>query len=172
MSFLNCLHLCSCVIFCVLNITPVIKHRELAQLTALLSSLLNWFGLGMQLGIYYHELKKIDIEEHGSVDRCLAAMLQRWMKEEDDVKVFGGATKDKLVSALKEIEENALSEAIAQATLGNLSTCTTLFVLVYVLCDMYILSISINVSTLQFIVRAQTSPSFVFTCVMFNSCMS
>ena len=97
-----------------------IKHRDFAQLTRLLSPLVNWFGLGVQLGIYHHELKKIELEERGSVDRCLAAMLQRWMKEKDDVKVFGGATKEKLVTALKEIEENALSEAIDQATLGNL----------------------------------------------------
>ena len=158
MSFLNCLNLCQSVNFDCVLITPVIKHRELAQLTVLLSPLLNWFGLGMQLGIYYHELKKIDIEERGSVDRCLAAMLQRWMKEKDDVKVFGGATKEKLVSALKEIKENALSEAVAQATLGKLNTYTTLFVLVYVL--FYILSASVNVSMLSFLVRAQSSPSF------------
>ena len=57
------------------------------------------------------------------MDRCLVAMLQRWVKEKDDVKVLGGATKEKLVSALKEIEENTLSEAIAQATLGALKAC-------------------------------------------------
>ena len=90
-------------------------------MTVLLSPLVNWFGLGVQLGIYYHELKKIELEERGSVDRCLVAMLQRWMKEKDDVKVFGGATKEKLVSALKEIQENTLSEAVAQATLGDLN---------------------------------------------------
>ena len=61
------------------------------------------------------------------MDRCLVAMLQRWMKEMDDVKVFGGATKEKLVSALKEIEENALSEAIAQATLGDLKASIRTF---------------------------------------------
>ena len=86
----------------------------------------------MQLGIYYHELKKIEMEERGSVDRCLAAMLQRWMNEKDGVKEFGGATKKKLVSALKEIKENALSEAIAQATLGDLKACNKILVFVCV----------------------------------------
>ena len=95
------------------------RHRELAQLTVLLSPLVNWFGLGLQLGIYYYELKKIDLGERGSVNRCLEAVLQRWLNEEDDVKTFGGATKEKLMSALKDIEENALSETIAQATLGD-----------------------------------------------------
>ena len=132
-EFTSLLHLYLCVIFYFLLIlTADIKQKELAQLTVLLSSLLNWFGLGMQLGIYYHELKKIELEEHASVDRCLAAMLQRWMNEKDDVKGFGGATKDKLVSALKEIKENALSEAIAQATLGDLKACINIFVLVCV----------------------------------------
>ena len=97
-----------------------IRHQEFAQLTVLLSPLVNWFGLGIQLGIYHHELKKIELEERGSVDRCLADMLLRWMNEKDDVKAFGGATKGNLVSALKEIEEIALAEAIAQAPLGDL----------------------------------------------------
>ena len=108
------------------------RHRELAQLTVLLSPLVNWFGLGLQLGIYHYELKKIELEERGSVDRCLAAMLQRWMKEEDDVKAFGGATKERLVSALKEIDENALSEAIAQATLGELKACIKINMFIHV----------------------------------------
>ena len=113
------------------------RHQELAQLTVLLSPLVNWFGLGIQLGIYHYELKKIELEERGSVDRCLVAMLQRWMKEMDDVKVFGGATKEKLVSALKEIEENALSEAIAQATLGEFKECIKTSVLVQVQCTLF-----------------------------------
>ena len=71
-------------------------------------------------------MQKIDIEQRGSVDRCLAAMLVRWMNEKDDVKAFGGATKGKLVSALKEIEEIGLAETIAQATLGDLETCITM----------------------------------------------
>ena len=111
-----------------------IRHRELAQLTVLLSPLVNWFGLGIQLGIYHHELKKIELEERGSVDRCLVAMLQRWMQEKDDVKSFGGATKEQMVSALKEIDEIALSENIAQATLGDLKECIKLIVLVHVKC--------------------------------------
>ena len=57
------------------------------------------------------------------MDRCLVAMLQRWMQEKDDVKSFGGATKEQMVSALKEIDEIALSETIARATLGDLKKC-------------------------------------------------
>ena len=68
----------------------------------------------------------MEVEERGSVDRCLGAMLLRWMNEKDDVKTFGGATKGKLVSALREIEEIALAEAIAQATLGDLNACKTM----------------------------------------------
>ena len=116
-----------------------IRHREFAHLTVLLSSLVNWFGLGIQLGIYHHELKKIELEERGSVDRCLAAMLLRWMNEKDDIKAFGGATKGKLVSALKEIEEIALAEVIAQATLGDLKDSITIIFPMY-LCAEFILS--------------------------------
>ena len=95
------------------------RHQELAQLTVLLSPLVNWFGLGLQLGIHYHELEKIEQEKRGSVDRCLAAVLQRWMSEKDEVKSSGGATKEALVSALKHLQENALAEAVAQAKIGK-----------------------------------------------------
>ena len=84
---------------------------------SLLSPLIHWDRLGLQLGIAFHEVKKIEKRERGSVNDCLAAMLQRWIQEEDDVKEFGGATKESLVSALREMDEIALSEGIAQAKL-------------------------------------------------------
>ena len=87
---------------------------QLPRLTVLLSPLVNWYGLGIQLGIYFYELKKIELEERGSVDRCLIAVLNRWMQELDGVKDLGGATKEQLVSALQNIEEIELSEVIAQ----------------------------------------------------------
>ena len=84
---------------------------------SLLSPLIHWDRLGLQLGISFPEVKKIEKEERGSVNNCLAAMLQRWMQEEDDVKKCGGATKKSLVSALREMDEIALSEDIARAKL-------------------------------------------------------
>ena len=95
--------------------------KELPQLLVLLSPIVNWTLLGLHLGIYYHELQKIDKEERGFVDNCLAAMLQRWMQEKDAVKEFGRATKESLVSALRKMEEIVLSETIAQAELWGYS---------------------------------------------------
>ena len=89
--------------------------KKLSQLIVLLSPLVNWTILGLHLGIYHHELQKIDKEQRGSVDNCLAAMLQRWLEEEDGVKEFGGATKESLVSALQKMDEIVLSESVAQA---------------------------------------------------------
>ena len=112
--------MCACVVdFCFCGLCAGTRHQELAQLTVLLCPLVNWFGLGLQLGIHYHELEKIEQEKRGSVDRCLAAVLQRWLSEKDDVKSSGGATKEALVSALKQLQENALAEALAQATIGK-----------------------------------------------------
>ena len=84
---------------------------------SLLSPLIHWDRLGLQLGISFPEIKKIEKRERGSVNDCLAAVLQSWMQEEDDVKKFGGATKKSLISALQEMDEIALSEDIAQAEL-------------------------------------------------------
>ena len=127
-----------------------IRHQELAQLMVLLSPLVNWFGLGTQLGIYYHELKKIELEERGSVDRCLLAVLQRWMHEMDDVKICGGATKETLVSALKDLDEIALSEVVAQSTLGNLKACISIIMFVHVQCC--ILSASVYACELTIVI--------------------
>ena len=51
------------------------------------------------------------------MDRCLTAVLNRWMQELDDVKEFGGATKQQLVLALQNIEEIELSEVIDKSKL-------------------------------------------------------
>ena len=91
--------------------------KELPRLLVLLSPIVNWTLLGLHLGIYHHELQKIDKEERGSVDSCLAAMLQRWMQEKDAVKELGGATKESLVSPLRKMKEIVLAETIAQAEL-------------------------------------------------------
>ena len=91
------------------------EQRQLAQLQTLLSPLFKWFELGTQLGIYYHELKKIELQEHGHIDHCRAAVLQRWMQEEDDVQECGGATMEQLVSTLREMEEIALVEVVVHA---------------------------------------------------------
>ena len=91
--------------------------KQLPQLLVLLSPIVNWTLLGLHLGIYDHELQKIDQEKRGCVDNCLAAMLHRWMQEKDAVKELGGATKESLVSALRKMKEIVLSETIAQAEL-------------------------------------------------------
>ena len=91
------------------------QQRQLDQLQILLSPLINWYELGTRMGIFFHELKKIELDEHGRVDDCRRAVLQRWMQEEDDVKEFGGATMEQLVTALREMEEITLAETIAQA---------------------------------------------------------
>ena len=48
-------------------------------------------------------------------------MLQRWMQEKDIVKEYGGATKESLVSALRNIKEVVLAETVAQAQLWEFS---------------------------------------------------
>ena len=86
-------------------------------LKRLLSPLVHWDRLGLQLGISYPEVMKIEKEKRGLVNDCLEAMLWRWMQEEDDVKEIGGATKQALITALREMDEIAIAEAISHAEL-------------------------------------------------------
>ena len=48
------------------------------------------------------------------MDRYRAPVLQHWMQE-DDVKEFGVVTMEQLVLTLREMEEIALADVIAEA---------------------------------------------------------
>ena len=100
------LHVCFCA-----------GSKQLPQLMNLLSPLIHWERLGLQLGISFPEVKKIEKEKRGAVSNCLVAILHRWMQEEDDVKKVGGATKESLILALQGMDEIALAEVIAKAEL-------------------------------------------------------
>ena len=71
-----------------------IKLRDL-----ILLSILEWFKLGLRLGIDEHDLKKIQRKEHEDADACSCAMFSLWLDQ------FSDASLQKLIEALCDVGE-------------------------------------------------------------------
>ena len=55
--------------------TPTLK-----ELSNALDSVVNWFSLGVKLGLEDHELHTIEQNYHGDSERCKLEMLSRWLR--------------------------------------------------------------------------------------------
>ena len=79
---------------------------------SLLETVTNWQGLAFSLGIYFTTVEKINMERRGNVERCLRDVIRYWLAHRDDVKELGGCTKQRLVTALQDINENSIADKI------------------------------------------------------------
>ena len=93
--------------------TPTLK-----ELSNALDSVVNWFSLGVKLGLEDHELRMIEQNYHGDNERCKLEMLSRWLRS---AKL---PTWKAIVDALQLIGEHAAASKI-QAKYCTPSTATT-----------------------------------------------
>ena len=70
---------------------------------------LGWTELGLQLGIEYSTLEKIEAESRHNIDECKRKMLAAWLRGEDNAKEQTWST---LAVALEKIDKKTLSEKI------------------------------------------------------------
>ena len=82
----------------------------------------NWFELGIQLGLKHSRLRDIEIENPRDVSRCKIDMIAAWLKKKDDVAKKGGPTCKQLAEALRLIGEIGLSEEIGEIMKQKLSS--------------------------------------------------
>ena len=80
------------------------------MLVTALSTVYQWFPLGIQLGLRYSELKTIEENQRGQVERCRIDMLDKWLKgpEKKRNKLF-------LLNALQQLnkkEKNLVSACL------------------------------------------------------------
>ena len=64
-----------------------------------------WKELGLQLGLLYSSLEKIDLEQRGRIDSCKIAMLSAWLRQQDNVSQKGIPSRSVLRAALQRMGE-------------------------------------------------------------------
>ena len=104
------------VIFCIISFDFITGEEDLDDVCEMLSDCVDWFGLGVQLGLKYSRLREIEIERQRNVQRCRMDMIASWLGKEDKVIKKGGPTWKQLIEALRVINEIGLGEKIYEKT--------------------------------------------------------
>ena len=68
----------------------IIAINDLREVLNVIYDLNNWKQLGLQLGLFYPTLKRIDLEERGIVTSCIIELLSAWLELKDNVCVMAG----------------------------------------------------------------------------------
>ena len=78
-----------------------------------LKNLIDWQSLGLELGLLYPSLKRIEKEQRGDIDGCMREMLAAWLQQQDNVANKGAPSWSVLQTALRGIGENELASEIS-----------------------------------------------------------
>ena len=72
----------------------------------------DWKELGLQLGLLYPTLERIDREQRGRISGCKIDMLTAWLEQQDNVSQRGVPSWSVLRAALERIGEHELADRI------------------------------------------------------------
>ena len=95
--------------------------NELVHVNKALKEVNRWKVLGLELGIPYPTIERIDTDEGGKVMQCRIEMLVAWLKQNYDVDEFGYPSWSILKKALKNIDENKVASQLPEKQ----HTCST-----------------------------------------------
>ena len=87
--------------------SPTDSALNLKNLSSELATVINWFLLGINLGLQKHELTKIERDYQGN-DRRRVEMLNLWLQRTPN------ATWEDVVDALQQMGENRVAENIRE----------------------------------------------------------
>ena len=87
--------------------SPTEIALNLQRLASELASVIDWFSLGLNLGLQKHELTKIERDYQGN-DRRRVEMLDLWLQRTPN------ATWEDVVRALQQMGENVVAENIRE----------------------------------------------------------
>ena len=79
---------------------------------AVIRDLNDWKELGLQLGLLYPTLERIDREQRGRISGCKIDMLTAWLEQQDYVLQRGIPSWSALRAALQRIGEHELADRI------------------------------------------------------------
>ena len=80
---------------------------------AVIRDLNDWKELGLQLGLLYPSLERIDREQRGRISGCKIDMLSAWLQQQDNILQTGLPSWTVLRAALIRIGENVIANRIA-----------------------------------------------------------
>ena len=72
----------------------------------------DWQSLGLELGLLYPTLERIEEEQRGDVNKCTMKMLAAWLQRQDNVSQVGVPSWSVLQTGLRNIGENELADTI------------------------------------------------------------
>ena len=98
------------LIYFLLDINDLVKIRDLLMKHGY--SGVNYYDLGLRLGLLPCTLDVIEKENKGDVSRGLRQCLTAWLEQRDNVKSIGVPTYDTLIQALRDEEKNAVADGI------------------------------------------------------------
>ena len=87
---------------------------DLVDVKGVLKNLVDWLSLGLELGLLYPTLKKIEKDQHEKTDRCVMEMIAAWLQQQDNVSKKGVPSWTVLQTALQKIGEIQLANEIDQ----------------------------------------------------------
>ena len=77
-----------------------------------LENFIDWESLGLELGLVYPTLEKIERNDGSNVTKCMTKMLAAWLNKQDNVSEIGQPSWSVLKKALIKIKEIAIAEQI------------------------------------------------------------
>ena len=98
------------LIYFSLDINDLVKIRDLLKKHGY--SGVDYYDLGLRLGLLPCTLNIIKEDNKGNVRSCLRECLTAWLEQRDNVKSVGVPTYDTLIQALRDEEENAVADGI------------------------------------------------------------
>ena len=87
--------------------------NDLCDVLAVIHDLNYWKELGLQLGLLYSSLERIDLEQRGRIASCKIDMLSAWLQGQDNVTQNGVPSWSVLRAALQQMGEHETADRIS-----------------------------------------------------------
>ena len=85
---------------------------DLVDVLVVVRDINNWKELGLQLGLLYPSLERIDLEQRGRITFGIMAMLSAWLQQQDNVSQKGVPSWSVLRAALQSMGEHETADRI------------------------------------------------------------
>ena len=88
--------------------------NDISDVMEYLHSCNRWLPLGLKLGLFYHTLQRIELENVNNIEKCRIAMLDAWLQKQDGVGLKGGPTYRQLIGVLRSIREGPIADKMEE----------------------------------------------------------